>query len=208
MSSPSGEKGGAIRGVEFRLPSRLSAADSWSAGRSMRIRMWVTSSLRRSNRALSANLSRASGGSIGDSLVVSVDALLKPRSRTSESPTPGLDALPLSTGAFENQAEWREPGELQGRRGRRGRGFGRRASTLAQTRDGSARGRGGVLGLVVHRRRSESSILRGSAGEWWTKDALRRPKPKSLNGNSTGEGLSPRRHTPISAPRSETRSRP
>ena len=33
-------------------------------------------------------------------------------------------------------------------------------------------------------------------------------KPNRSDGDSTGEGLSPRRHTPISAPRSETRSRP
>lgn len=36
----------------------------------------------------------------------------------------------------------------------------------------------------------------------------RATKPKPPDGDSTGEGLSPRRHTPISAPRSETRSRP
>jgi hypothetical protein len=45
----------------------------------------------------------------------------------------------------------------------------------------------------------------------------RRPRPEMREGrqspsrsdrDSTGEGLSPRRHTPISAPRSETRSRP
>jgi hypothetical protein len=73
---------------------------------------------------------------------------------------------------------------------------------------------GAVPALRARRfaRSTHSSRQRASArtpsGHRVTPPNPSRQSPSRLDRDSTGEGLSPRRHTPISAPRSETRSRP
>ena len=51
-----------------------------------------------------------------------------------------------------------------------------------------------------------SRVLKGALAKSEGLGARRPPNPKPLDVDSTGEGLSPCGHTPISAPRSETRS--
>jgi hypothetical protein len=80
----------------------------------MRPRTWVTSSSRRSNRAPESQIRLGRlAGRFGDSLVAGVDAPAEAQVAREQIPN---QPFRFSASAFENRAEQREPGDLQGRR--------------------------------------------------------------------------------------------
>ncbi|MDR7116558.1 hypothetical protein J2X41_002458 [Caulobacter sp. BE254] len=172
----------------------------------------VTSSPRRPNRAPNADSPLGAGRfGFGDSLITDVDATAEAGvARANPLSRPRMP-FRFSANVSENRAEWREPGDpRRAGRDRRGRRRRYRSSTLAPGMASTARSEGRRRPGPDRRHRSPPRISdTAQVGQKARpEDAAPAPKPKPPNGDSIGEGLSSRRHTPISAPRSETRSRP